>query len=732
MNFSYGCLQECLHFIFVSSAPARSHRLLPKMPADVSSQVDIGSLSLSGLGQFSTLLTALSADDVQPLSLLQLQKLGEVFRISGPVAAKTPEYLQRYQSTRVERLGILVGWRKGDSASIMAQSTGGQAIALLALCLCSLYQSSGAGNIFFTMSHHILPYVAGTSSPRDLQKVAGVLANKLGLVGFGTILAKQVCRIHDAYILLQQEVPGNLLENISEDWMAELLVNISKALEERNGVIRIRGCYGMGYILALAVTVFPDDSLVTIEDLVIHEGNRSSSIRIEILSSLGPNPLEIQLMERIHSMESIFCSTSHASGTFQSSKMRPLIHGDFAWKGLVSALLHLELQQFGVVCTHEIVQAVGVCVLAGASGPQLTDCHLAAIQILGDNHRAIIHQRCEEAMGVLLPRTYVGSTFHDALEQLEEAIKPVLEANPSNGFGNFGSKLFAEGKESPLSKLLCDKIWLAWCMLFVNAHENATWRPGDWGSELLPSPHGHMDLFSRTFSPNELLPALCSRWKGDIIASSNKRNTFVPSPCLTWDHEPGDICQYRGLELLDGPIIYDGRYYTQLSSGVSSDVRATSAYMRTPAGPLSPTAEGVHSDLSMSIMEKTDRLLLYPTVTVHGQKSDICLADCLTRLLALNKTAPCEHDRRTPLKLEYSRAAVATSVRCPDPKDLEGKIAVAQTAGSPTAQILSLFKGTWDSARGMEVHPSLLCYHSCLNCAFETARERNIGKIIVA
>lgn len=105
--------------------------LRPTMPEDISSQVDIGSLSLRSLGQFSTLLTALSADDIPPTALFQLRELDAALPVSGPLAAQAPDYLQRYNNTRIERLGIIVGWRKGDSASFMAQSAGGQAIALL-------------------------------------------------------------------------------------------------------------------------------------------------------------------------------------------------------------------------------------------------------------------------------------------------------------------------------------------------------------------------------------------------------------------------------------------------------------------------------------------------------------------------------------------------------------------------------------------------------------------------
>ncbi|KAJ5759902.1 hypothetical protein N7520_007058 [Penicillium odoratum] len=105
------------------------------MSNERNAQIDVGSLSLSGLGAFSTVLTALSADDVQPMTMVQLQNLGAAFPTSGLLAIKMPDYLLRCKSRRIERLGVSVGWRRGDSASLMAQSASGQAAALLAVCL---------------------------------------------------------------------------------------------------------------------------------------------------------------------------------------------------------------------------------------------------------------------------------------------------------------------------------------------------------------------------------------------------------------------------------------------------------------------------------------------------------------------------------------------------------------------------------------------------------------------
>ncbi|KAG2417640.1 hypothetical protein HFD88_008859 [Aspergillus terreus] len=261
------------------------------MSGPLNTQVDIGNLSLASLGLFSTMLTALSADDVQPVAMIQMQNLGAAFPVSGPIPTKAPDYLQRCHSTRLERVGIVVGWRKGDAASLMAQSAGGQAIALLAVYLQNIGAKS-AGDILYSVSRGLLPLSACPSSPQMLGRVAQVLADKLAAVKFGSILAEQVCRIHKAYQQLQQDLPVNLLEPMNDNWLSEVLVMISHALREDKRMIRIRGCCGMGYILSLVVTLFAHDCLVTIEGVIIHQGHCSSSIVVEITSILQEQPLK--------------------------------------------------------------------------------------------------------------------------------------------------------------------------------------------------------------------------------------------------------------------------------------------------------------------------------------------------------------------------------------------------------------------------------------------------------
>ena len=57
--------------------------------------------------------------------MLQMEKLGGGFLISGKYAKKVPDYLQRCSSVPLGNLALSIGWRKGDAASLMAGSAGG-------------------------------------------------------------------------------------------------------------------------------------------------------------------------------------------------------------------------------------------------------------------------------------------------------------------------------------------------------------------------------------------------------------------------------------------------------------------------------------------------------------------------------------------------------------------------------------------------------------------------------
>lgn len=107
----------------------------------IQSQADIGSLGIHGLGAFSSLLATLSADNVTPAAMVQMERLGASVLVNGPHAERCKDLMQRCSSTRLDRLGLLIGWRKDDSVSLMAASAGGRP-SLFCPCVLRTFSTS--------------------------------------------------------------------------------------------------------------------------------------------------------------------------------------------------------------------------------------------------------------------------------------------------------------------------------------------------------------------------------------------------------------------------------------------------------------------------------------------------------------------------------------------------------------------------------------------------------------
>jgi hypothetical protein len=266
------------------------HSFLENM-SQVQPQVDIGQLTFGSLSAFAPILAAVTADNVAPMAMIQLEQLGAAFPISGPKAAQVADCLQRFTSTKLERLGILIGWRKGDTASFMAKSSSGQAIALLVTCIGEMFPDQ-YGTILYTLSERMLSPSSAVASPSQLRAGGDLLKAKLACLGFGNVLVKQMTRVYDAYKHLQVAMPTDLLDSFSAETAVDLLHAISRALREEQCIVRISGTSCLGYILSAVMMLFPDDAMVSVENYVIHEGPRRS-ILIELTSESSQLPPQI-------------------------------------------------------------------------------------------------------------------------------------------------------------------------------------------------------------------------------------------------------------------------------------------------------------------------------------------------------------------------------------------------------------------------------------------------------
>jgi hypothetical protein len=91
---------------------------------------------------------------------------------------------------RLDRLSLAIGWRQGDSASLMSESIGGQAVSLLCACIFSLFNDEDSSTILSYLYIRLLPPGAACTSMSQLHCVGTILSSKLHALGFRTFLAK--------------------------------------------------------------------------------------------------------------------------------------------------------------------------------------------------------------------------------------------------------------------------------------------------------------------------------------------------------------------------------------------------------------------------------------------------------------------------------------------------------------------------------------------------------------
>lgn len=380
------------------------------MSRDVQLQADIGSLGLQGLGAFTSILATLSADNVSPMALIQLEQLGSNFPVNGKLAEDVKGLLQRCKDKRLDHFAFAMGWRKNDSASLMAQSAGGQAIALLSACLSNLYADDNTGIILARLCSKLCPRAVNVSSVVQLADVAKLLAGKANALGFGNLLAREAARIYDAYCALGRPLPTTrFLDDLSVDSMEELLEKASQALCQENKICRITGYRSMGHIIGLLQALFPYNLVLTVEGVVIQDVEHPK-IRCEVDVSAWDESTQLHLETIISNSTSIqlpigrLTNLSHYTGPYATYT--------FNWSNWLADYLRLIFMEYGLMCDGNIIQAccnllvlVPASIYVEATVPQPHDRDRTSVplqkllDLLGPLPRARMGLICDHIMG---------------------------------------------------------------------------------------------------------------------------------------------------------------------------------------------------------------------------------------------------------------------------------------------------------------------------------------------
>ncbi|GKU05417.1 beta transducin [Fusarium langsethiae] len=252
---------------------------MPGDEAAVSAQADIVGIPAAAMSTLSFtqgLLRAVSADNVNPQAVIQMERLGSCFHSNGPWAAKVPDLLCRASSVRLERLFAWIGWEKNDTASFKSKTTGGKTASLLCCVLGSLYDPTRCGMLLHALSESILPSEQQIASPNQLGDVCRNLEGKLACLGFGNHFAIQATRLRQCFFEAGLAVPEDLTKTPTGEDIKTFLCNVCEALQDENLILQVTGTRCLATLLAVVLAICPDDTSVQVNGEVLMTGPRKN------------------------------------------------------------------------------------------------------------------------------------------------------------------------------------------------------------------------------------------------------------------------------------------------------------------------------------------------------------------------------------------------------------------------------------------------------------------------
>ncbi|KAG8529102.1 uncharacterized protein KY384_005737 [Bacidia gigantensis] len=705
------------------------------MSRDVQLQSDVGGLSLQGVRAASSILAILSADNVAPLALIQLENLGAMFFTSGEYAEKVKTLLHRCSDVRLEHLSMAVGWRKNDTASLMAQSAGGQAVALISLCLTSLFRNSDTGMILSRLCAELLPKSANLASMQQLADVASCLGAKLATLGFGNLLARQIMAIHDVYESNDIACPRNLLEPLNIDLMMHLLNAISRALREDRKICRVSGTRGMGHILGLVHASFRHNTKITVEGVIVQDAE-STSIVCEVSASQPKDLVEIHLETSMLEAEEMNLPIGrfHEAGQQLGWEMSYRL----TWAGCLADRLQLLMFEHGFTCDQELLDACGDCLMwtvseieveqIGPNSGRLVKPMLLQ-DLLGPFPRSRLRAICKTVLRAE-PTAYSvdkDTAFHNlsrVLSHKTHGCHCVCSEDLKCGWNKSWSSILR-----PKEKRKRCTLHLLWQIVglilskgvlcsFIDAGPNVTVESSNYyGSKMID-----MLFYNRVSIGDLMLYIQCGllgrnfgplvAYEAPDIALSSGASTVYPTILETLSVPSRQAVTFT---VVDGQLIFNGRY----NKGLVSDrvePRSTANSLQT-TGDLKPSNLGVHLGSPLiTIRETFHNLELLCSFKFAGQEIKVRLGAVIEGYMGMKWSDTCPHPAMNVID-QAKYPSKATSVANPY---THGYFGVAMTKGSPAAQFLCCGRG----------YQTVLVHDSCLNCAAEGVKGHDYVVLI--
>lgn len=727
------------------------------MSGSVSLQADVAQTSLATLSSLQPFLRALSGDDVHPMAVLQVESLGTCFHVNGELAKKVPDLLVRCKSIRLERISQWVGWMAGDTASVMAKTTGGRAASLLALIMVETYGEEDTGELLYELSSKLLPSESNVSSMAHLGRVAKVLSNKLGSLAYGTHLALHVTRIREAYFNAGLQIPRNLLDSVTINTMVDILVDLRTALTEEHSILYFEGCQGLGNIVALLLAICPDDVSLAVENEIIFQGTRRSVVISIKAGSSTRFGVETIILDKEPTPLCHILSIRETQGLGSCSV------GRYKWDGFLALQLDLACLRVGLratpelrsICANLIISMVFRTSRDRDDRPSRKSEHTCLMfprrkfqRLLGP----LAHNRVQDSLKRTLRAepSFISTSELSAFDAFVEFILALVPTSLCGGHYKLNSCVNKDTITTPSNWLVGFCFFRQFlreigyiidqgvASLFVTCVENATLNAslsisggiGCWHSKLadirrrkgfLGRLGVHIDPIYDSSVDGEGIHGRVLQLLGNVSVRGNPIGnscgsfsifpTTLQNPVL----DSNSFLEYR----VEEGQFHDGiRYYTHLYTDRYLNRRTICSKGISLPGPgIVPSPLGIYDNLLITAQPNHTGLKIRAIISVSGKTVEANFYAAHIAFINVTNTSSCKHNPRTPLHTVNSKNVIATSVIAPAPQPKI--LAITLTKDSPES---AFFCGS-----GVE---ALLQCNCCLNCAVMEAREKSCWMVI--
>ena len=704
------------------------------MSRRVQSQADVGNLSLAGLSAFSSILATLSADNVVPMALIQMEKLGAALPTSGEYADKAKNLLQRCSDVRLDHLAIVIGWRKNDSASLMAESAGGQAIALVSMCLTNLFGEPDTGIILGRLCSRLLSGSMNVSSMSQLADVAMLLRGKLSTLGFGNLLAREVLKIHQVYEALGKPAPQDLLVPLDSESAIEIFGSVSRALREDQKICRISGSRGMGHILGLLQALFRCNTVVTVEGTIIQDIEHCNIV-CEIVQRDHSEPTRIYLETSIPTSKPIELPMailqtipSRFGSVFGESHFEDLGLYRFNWTGCIADLLQMVFLNYGFTCDQAVLDACCdlLVLVPGAvsvaptfkEGYEFESRPAPLLTLLGPLPRARICKICEEILRSKPTSNQINlsTAFSNLVAIVAGKVQGMSCGCPAelkrDWMNGWRLKSKYDKKRYEERCMIC-RLWdtigktlhtMFWCF-FVNAGPNTTICLAIERNDLITrAVSGQRNALNTDYIVNHVLPlinGLNPPIASREIARSSDSCTIYPTVLKNLSVPSHQSVTFT---LVEGILVFEGRYHDGLVAESAEPRPKLTGVLE--ADGIRPFLEGMHiGSPTITIRETFHYLEICCSFKSSGHDTKLDLRDVFLGYIGMRWTNPCHHPITDPMDLDKGRFQI-TSLASPA---AEERLGVVMARWNPMAQFFCCERS----------YQTILVKDCCLSCAAE-------------